>query len=291
MDKGDSVSISSFLTSHRSNLIQSLLMALFSQAFDRADVRTMNVLIENRSPSCLDEALSLEHLNKDEEALRLYQEALSLMDEKMEQEYLQLVLICQSVSPLLAGKYRVMARLSLNSNDYDSFFLLVDQAWDLHVLAHNNGECDHLLWTKGIMLQRLGRDEDALSTFNSLVVSTSSPLYASLGLSGLGLHREALSRLKEEVTSPSKVKGLLSVAQLSRCLMALMDVSIEAIGVYRRLRKMVDADMHHFKSQSALDIQFVKQVCSKVTAFLKHLPNDQSLRGTRTSALMRLSII
>ena len=161
-----------------------------------------------------------------------------------------------------------MARLALQEDAVESFLQLVDKAWTLHVRGHTR-ECEHLVWIKGVLLQKRGDHDDARAVFESLA-SKASALYVSFGLYELGLYGEAYCCLKD--MSLTQTSGVLVLAQGSRCLMSLRDVSGEARAVYRRLE--VFAQDKYFRSQhlSPLELKFVKQVTSRLSAFLITYP-------------------
>eukprot|EP00475_Leptophrys_vorax_P043896 TRINITY_DN8594_c0_g1_i2.p1 TRINITY_DN8594_c0_g1~~TRINITY_DN8594_c0_g1_i2.p1 ORF type:complete len:188 (+),score=44.32 TRINITY_DN8594_c0_g1_i2:507-1070(+) len=180
----------------------------------------------------------------------------------MESRLVDAVTQCQVFLPALAGKYRVKARLEFDSKNFDSFFQLVDKAWMLHVRGHTKG-CEHLWWTKGIILRKLQHHAEERSTFESLI-SKGSPVYVSFGLFELGLFEDAYSRLKHTILES---KQAMCLAQASRCLMRLGVVNEEARRVYRRL--LVFGQGEYLESQvlSALELQFVKQVIGRLVVF------------------------
>eukprot|EP00475_Leptophrys_vorax_P037554 TRINITY_DN6488_c0_g1_i8.p1 TRINITY_DN6488_c0_g1~~TRINITY_DN6488_c0_g1_i8.p1 ORF type:complete len:181 (+),score=29.09 TRINITY_DN6488_c0_g1_i8:282-824(+) len=173
----------------------------------------------------------------------------------------------EAVVPAFAGKYRVKARLELESNDLESFFQTVDKAWLFHVRGLTE-ECEHLFWTKGIILQNLGDHDEARSVFESLL-SKSSPLYVSFGLYELGLYEEAFSRLKHSIHNSREV---LRLAQASRCLLGLARLDEEARTVYSRLR--VFAKDQYFRQQRLFpaEIKFVTQIKDRMRSFLDNQP-------------------
>eukprot|EP00475_Leptophrys_vorax_P037551 TRINITY_DN6488_c0_g1_i4.p1 TRINITY_DN6488_c0_g1~~TRINITY_DN6488_c0_g1_i4.p1 ORF type:complete len:317 (+),score=58.62 TRINITY_DN6488_c0_g1_i4:174-1124(+) len=265
---GDPKSVEFALTQSNSKYLASLLrgldgLQLFSLALSRDDFVTMKVLIDH---AFLDERC-LEHLGRNGEALKMYQETLSLVDESSEAMLAAAVSRVEAVVPAFAGKYRVKARLELESNDLESFFQTVDKAWLFHVRGLTE-ECEHLFWTKGIILQNLGDHDEARSVFESLL-SKSSPLYVSFGLYELGLYEEAFSRLKHSIHNSREV---LRLAQASRCLLGLARLDEEARTVYSRLR--VFAKDQYFRQQRLFpaEIKFVTQIKDRMRSFLDNQP-------------------
>eukprot|EP00475_Leptophrys_vorax_P018176 TRINITY_DN24806_c0_g3_i2.p1 TRINITY_DN24806_c0_g3~~TRINITY_DN24806_c0_g3_i2.p1 ORF type:complete len:244 (-),score=42.39 TRINITY_DN24806_c0_g3_i2:503-1234(-) len=236
-------------------------------AIARRDLSIIKVLIDHGCWSPLfNEEIALERSGRDEEALKLYQEHLSFLDETMESDLADAVPTWQVFLLALAGKYRVKARLALESNDFELFFRSVDKAWLLHVRGHTNN-CEHLFWIKGITLRKSENLDGASEVFKSLA-STASRLYASFGLYELGLHREAASLLTDVFVNPRMSNRLLYLAQLCRCLISLRDVSEKARRLYVRL-ELNACDVHLCKSQglSPLEVRFVEQVRHRLRSF------------------------
>eukprot|EP00475_Leptophrys_vorax_P012538 TRINITY_DN18974_c0_g2_i3.p1 TRINITY_DN18974_c0_g2~~TRINITY_DN18974_c0_g2_i3.p1 ORF type:complete len:283 (-),score=65.17 TRINITY_DN18974_c0_g2_i3:46-894(-) len=261
--------IKEFVAKYHSQSLQNLLQGslgtiLMSIALNRSDRDTVKLLFQLGCPSSLFDEVSLERSGQNQEALRIYQKRLSFMDEKMEQTLIDIAAQGQIFLSGLAGKYRTMAKLALQSDDFDSFLHFVDKVWSICVLRISE-ECEHLFWTKGIILQKLGKYDDAFSVFGSLI-SGPSPLFVSFGLYELGLYNEALCCWKDALAKSDK---LLCLAQGSRTLVRLRDESDNAMIVYRRLR--VFAVDKYFESQnlSLLEIEFVEKVLRRMTAFLK----------------------
>eukprot|EP00475_Leptophrys_vorax_P030788 TRINITY_DN4633_c1_g1_i4.p1 TRINITY_DN4633_c1_g1~~TRINITY_DN4633_c1_g1_i4.p1 ORF type:complete len:303 (-),score=71.61 TRINITY_DN4633_c1_g1_i4:71-979(-) len=264
---GDSKSVELALTQSHSKYLQLLLrgsegLRLFSIASSRSDL-IIKALIDHGFHQDLD----LEHSGRNREALKMYQEQLSSLDESMEAVLADLVTKSDVFHPALAGMYRVKARLELESNDFESFFQTMDKAWLFHIRGHTQ-ECEHLFWTKGIILQNLGDKEEASTVFESLVTK-SSPLYVSFGLYELGLYEEAFCQLKNTIAMSREV---LRLAQASRCLVRLGRVDDEARTVYHRLQ--VFAKDSNFREQKLYfsEVKFVTQVKDRMKTFLENHP-------------------
>eukprot|EP00475_Leptophrys_vorax_P007128 TRINITY_DN14515_c1_g1_i1.p1 TRINITY_DN14515_c1_g1~~TRINITY_DN14515_c1_g1_i1.p1 ORF type:complete len:191 (+),score=39.54 TRINITY_DN14515_c1_g1_i1:276-848(+) len=166
--------------------------------------------------------------------------------------------------PSLARMYRAKARSELESNDVESFSRTVEKAWLFHVRGHTE-ECEHLFWTKGIVLQNSGNHDGAHLVFKSLA-SAASHWHALYGLYELGMYREAAFLLNDALVN-SRSNKLLHLAQLSRCLMSLRDERGNAKKVYARL-EVYSCDVY-YKSQalSPLEIRFVEQVLHRQKSF------------------------
>eukprot|EP00475_Leptophrys_vorax_P021799 TRINITY_DN29619_c0_g2_i1.p1 TRINITY_DN29619_c0_g2~~TRINITY_DN29619_c0_g2_i1.p1 ORF type:complete len:239 (-),score=48.77 TRINITY_DN29619_c0_g2_i1:63-728(-) len=216
-----------------------------------------NTLVHN---GCfLNGALYLELSSRYEEALALYQEMLDSMGEEDEKS--------EAFHPFLAGKYRVMARQALHVNDIDSFFNCMEKAWNMHDRRQTH-EFENLLWIKGLICQELGKEEEAHTVFESLAFGGVSPFYASFGLHELGLFDEAYRVLKDLLPQSTDV---MSLAQGSRCLMSLRDVSSAARKVYHRLQLVFDSESQKL---STWEDKFVKHVTNKLTTFLLAHPKN-----------------
>eukprot|EP00475_Leptophrys_vorax_P000510 TRINITY_DN10288_c0_g2_i2.p1 TRINITY_DN10288_c0_g2~~TRINITY_DN10288_c0_g2_i2.p1 ORF type:complete len:209 (+),score=39.06 TRINITY_DN10288_c0_g2_i2:289-915(+) len=178
--------------------------------------------------------------------------------------------------PVLASKFRLLAELLFDSEEFSDIYPeIIENACKLNMTNPSAHQCELLWWTKCVALQNLGRHQEAFSMFESMAY-VCSPLYASRALYELGLYEEALHCLND-VFLDSTSTNVLCLAQVSRCLMKLGNVSRQARITYQRLR--VFGVVKYFEQQklSKLEVKLVRQVLKRLKAFLgtyEHIAQD-----------------
>eukprot|EP00475_Leptophrys_vorax_P000503 TRINITY_DN10288_c0_g1_i11.p1 TRINITY_DN10288_c0_g1~~TRINITY_DN10288_c0_g1_i11.p1 ORF type:complete len:349 (+),score=69.28 TRINITY_DN10288_c0_g1_i11:887-1933(+) len=270
---GSAESVRFALNNSHSKFLCSILFgeqgsALVELAFHRRHWGILLALLGNkRSNYLFAEASQLEHAGNLRDAMNKFGEGSSIIGSHIEQCIIDQSFKSQVFLPGLAGKYRLLAELLFDSNEFSSVYpAIIENACKLNMINPSTNRCQLLWWTKGVALQKLGRHQEAFSMFESLV-TMSSPFYASCALYELGLYDEALHRLKDVVLD-STSKNVLCLAQVSRCLMRLGNVSTQARRTYQRLRVFGVDKYFEQQKLSKPEVAFVRQVLKRLKAFL-----------------------